>query len=469
MSRRSSAEPSPDNPHALRLSAGGCAESGTPAADAPGVVVAAVRRGSAAAEAGLTVGDRILEINGRGLRDAIDFQFYAADERLRLTVERAGRARPFVMAVQPPPGGLGLGLELEPPRTRDIATCSNKCVFCFIHQNPRGLRRSLYVKDDDFRLSFLHGNYITLTDLDEAALARIVEQRLSPLYVSVHATDPDLRHELLGRPRHSADILPRLRRLAQAGIRMHAQVVLCPDLNDGAQLERTVFELVPLHPQITTVAVVPVGLTRHRERLPQLRTLETAEARALVSTVEGWQAQLHARLGTRFVFLADEVYLLAGVALPESDAYEGFPVIEDGVGLVRRFEDDFARTLARRRRTAEAATPVTVVTGEMYAPRLERLLADVPGARAQVAAVPNEFYGRGIGVAGLLTGRDIIRHLGAQPDLGGAVLVPGAAVRDGDGVFLDDLTPAELARDLGVPVRVVAPTAAALLAALRRP
>jgi putative radical SAM enzyme (TIGR03279 family) len=466
MNRRSSAEPAVRSPHALRLIDAVCTGPGTPGDEPEGVVVAVVQRGSAAAEAGFVAGDRILEINGRTLRDAIDFQFYAADERLRLTVERAGRARPFSVVLRPRPGGLGL--ELEPPRPRDIATCSNKCVFCFIHQNPRGLRRSLYVKDDDFRLSFLHGNYVTLTDLDEAALARIVEQRLSPLYVSVHATDPQLRHYLLGNPRHSADILPRLRRLARAGIRMHAQVVLCPDLNDGAQLERTVYELAPLSPQVTTVAVVPVGLTRHRERLPQLRPLEAAEARALVSTVEGWQTRFAERLGTRFVFLADEVYLLAGAPLPVADAYEGFPIIEDGIGLVRRFEDDFARSLARRRTAVETAATATVVTGEMYGPRLERLLAGVPGARARVAAVPNEFYGRGIGVAGLLTGRDILRHLAGLTELGDTVLVPGVAVRDGDGVFLDDLTPADLARDLGVPVRVVAPTAPALLTALRR-
>jgi len=408
------------------------------------VTVAAVAPRSAAARAGLAPGDRIVAVNGHPLRDAIDFQFHAGDERLALTVE------------------------LAPPRPGDIATCANKCVFCFIHQLPKGMRRSLYVKDDDFRLSFLHGNYITLSDLDEASFERIIEQRLSPLYISVHATDPELRHALLGRPRHSAEILPRLERLAKAGIRMHAQIVLCPDLNDGVHLERTVAELAPLHPHVATTAIVPVGLTRHRERLPALRSLTPDEARALVAAADGWQRRGLAELGSRFVFLADEIYLLAGLPLPDARAYEGFPVAEDGIGLVRRFEDGFARSIARRRRPVRGEA-LTLVTGELFALRLRSLLAGggYDPATVRVAAVPNDFFGPAIGVAGLLTGRDIQRHLAQAPELGRAVLVPAVAVRDGDGTFLDDLTPADLARDLGVPVRVVQPTPGALLRAIR--
>jgi putative radical SAM enzyme (TIGR03279 family) len=429
---------------------------------AEGVVVASVRPRTAAAAAGVCAGDRILAVNGQPLRDAIDFQFHAADDRLVLAVDRGGQPHALTVARD----RAELGLELEAPRPSEIATCANACVFCFIHQLPRGMRRSLYVKDDDYRLSFLHGNYITLSDLDEAALARIVEQRLSPLYVSVHATDPELRHRLLGKPRHPAAILPRMERLARAGIRMHAQIVLCPGLNDGPHLERTVRELAPLHPAVATTAIVPVGLTRHRARLPALRTLTDEEARALVAAVEGWQRQCLAALGSRFVFLGDEVYLQAGQPLPPAPAYEGFAVAEDGIGLVRRFEDGFERAL-RRFHAPAVPRAVTVVTGELYAPRLAALLARMPGpARARVAAVPNERFGRGIGVAGLLTGADIQRHLAGLPDLGDAVLVPSVTVRDVDGVFLDDLTPADLARDLGVPVRVVEPTGAALLRAV---
>ncbi|MGH7344283.1 MAG: DUF512 domain-containing protein [Candidatus Rokuibacteriota bacterium] len=428
------------------------------------MTVAAIAARTPAAAAGLAPGDRIVAVNGHPLRDAIDFQFHAGDERLTLTVERAGVTSTKRLQRRGP----ALGLELAAPRPGDIATCANKCVFCFIHQLPKGMRKSLYVKDDDFRLSFLHGNYITLSDLDEASFERIIEQRLSPLYISVHATDPELRHALLGRPRHSAEILPRLERLAKAGIRMHAQIVLCPDLNDGVHLERTVFELAPLHPHVATTAIVPVGLTRHRERLPALRSLAPDEARALVATADRWQRRWLAELGSRFLFLADEIYLLAGLSLPPAASYEGFPIAEDGIGLVRRFEDGFNRLVTRRKRTPRADA-LTVVTGELFAPRLRALLAHsgFDPATVRVAAVPNDFFGPAIGVAGLLTGRDIQRQLATQPDLGRAVLVPAVAVRDGEGIFLDDLTPADLTRDLGVPVKVVQPTPSALLKAIR--
>ena len=436
-----------------------------PRSSAEGVVVATVRPRTAAAAAGLAVGDRIMAINGRPLRDAIDFQFYGAEDRLDLSVERQGHPRALRLTRRP---GLELGVELEAPRPGDIATCANKCVFCFIHQLPRGMRKSLYVKDDDFRLSFLHGNYITLSDLDEPSFERILEQRLSPLYVSVHATDPELRWALLGKPRHSAEILPRLERLAKAGIRVHAQIVLCPDLNDGIHLERTVHDLAPLHPHVATTAIVPVGLTRHRERLPSLRTLTDAEADALVDTVEGWQERFRPQLDSGFVFLGDEVYLQAGRPLPPADAYEGFPIAEDGIGLVRRFEDGMARVRTRAR-TDAAPRRVTVVSGALYGPRLARMLQDLPlgGVDARVVPVPNEFFGGSVAVAGLLTGQDIQRHLAAQGDLGDAVLFPAVALRDGDGVFLDDLTPADLARALEVPVVAVEPEPRALLRALR--
>jgi putative radical SAM enzyme (TIGR03279 family) len=435
-----------------------CAETG-PA----GVVVAAVRQRTPAARAGLSVGDRIVAINGERLRDVIDFHFHVGATELQLSVERDGRTRSAVLRR----AGPDLGLELEAPRPGEIDTCSNKCVFCFIHQLPRGMRKSLYVKDDDFKLSFLHGNYITLTDLDEDELRRIEEQRLSPLYISVHATDPDLRHRLLGRPRVCREILPVMERLAKAGIVMHAQIVLVPDWNDGAHLERSVRELARLHPGVATTAVVPVGLTRHREKLPELRALTGAEAGDLARTIEGWQREFLRSLGTRFVWASDEVYLEAGRPVPASTAYEGFPVIEDGIGLVRRFCDGFAKATRRLPEGLAARRTVTVVTGAMFAPLLRHLLdrIGVRGLRVELAPVVNDWFGHGIGVAGLLTGQDIAAQLEGLP-LGDEVLVPAVAIRDGAGVFLDDLSPADLSTSLGVPVRPVETTPSALAAAL---
>lgn len=437
-------------------------------AEGEGVVVAAVMARTPASRAGLRPGDRIVAINGAPLRDVIDFHFHAGEDRLRLSVERDGRSRTARLLRS----GSDLGLQLEAPRPAEIATCANKCVFCFIHQLPKGMRRSLYVKDDDFRLSFLHGNYITLTDLEEAELARIEAQRLSPLYVSVHATDPELRHALLGRPRVRRELLPVMERLARAGIAMHAQIVLCPDWNDGAHLARTVHELARLHPAVPTTAVVPVGLTRHRERLPSLRAVTVEEAGVLVRRIESWQREFRDTLGTRFVWAADELYLQAGLPLPAAAEYEGFSVAEDGIGLVRRFEDAFARAVSRRPARLPRPRHVTVVTGEMFAPRM-RALVDrvvVDGLRVSLVAVANEFFGRGIGVAGLLTGRDIQRELeqgrAGGRDLGDEVLVPAVAIRDGVGVFLDDLTPADLAASLETPVTAVEPDAPGFLAAL---
>jgi putative radical SAM enzyme (TIGR03279 family) len=428
-----------------------------------GVVVAAVGARTPAARAGLAPGDRILAINGADLRDVIDFHFHAGEERLALTVERGGRCRVAVIVRRGP----GLGLELEAPRPSEISTCANKCVFCFIHQLPRGMRKSLYVKDDDFRLSFLHGNYITLTDLDEPALRRIEEQRLSPLYVSVHATDPELRHRLLGRPRVKRDLLPVMERLCRAGIAIHAQIVLCPDWNDGPHLEQSVRDLARLHPGVRTTAVVPVGLTRHRERLPALRRLTDEEARTLVAHVGAWQREFLASLGTRFVFGGDELYLQAGTSLPLAREYEGFAIVEDGVGLVRRFEDGFARGKARLPSRVQRPRRVTAVTGEMFGPRLSALVDSIHVSNLSIDVVPiaNEWFGKSIGVAGLLTGQDIQAQLAGRV-VGDEVLVPATAIRDGAGVFLDDLTPDEIGAALGTRVRPVEPTASAFLRAV---
>lgn len=423
-----------------------------------------IRPRSPAAVAGLLPGDRLLAINGVPLRDPIDFHFQAGEKVLRIDLDRAGTRGAVTLMRR---WGKGLGLELSAPKPGEIITCANKCVFCFVHQLPRGMRKSLYVKDNDYRLSFLHGNYVTLTDLPDDDIQRIIDQRLSPLYVSVHATDPDLRHRLLGEPRTRLDILPLMERLAGAGITMHAQIVLCPALNDGPHLERSVRELSTLHPGVATVAVVPVGLTRHRDRLPQLRSVSREEAREIALTVNSWQREMKKRLGTRFVYLADEFYLTAGIEPPPARHYEGFPLIENGVGLVRRFTDRFLREIGRLPRAARSRRKVNVVTGTMFAPRLASLLelVSVDGVEVSVVPVANDFFGRAIGVAGLLTGQDILSELSRRP-LADPILVPAVALREGDGLFLDDLSPKEIEIRLGTRVKAIDAVPRALLNAL---
>ena len=428
-----------------------------------GVRVLAVDPKGLASRAGLRPGDRLLRVNGQDLRDLVDFHVQAGDEQLAIDVDRGGRPCSVVLERK---WGKDLGLECEPPAPAEISTCANKCVFCFIHQLPPGLRKSLYVKDDDYRLSFLHGNYITLTDLPDSEVDRIVDLRLSPLYISVHATDPTLRHFLLGSPKTiKGDLMERLRRLADAGIRLHTQIVLCPGLNDGPHLERTVRELSELHPGVNTVAVVPVGLTRHRDGLYPLRSITPEEARVTLEAIHGWQANFLDRLGTRLVFAADELYLQARQAIPPAAAYEDFSVVEDGVGLVRRFEDEFRRLAGRPGRPRwRGQRAATIVTGELFGPILTPWLGRlrVPGLRADVAPVPNEFFGRAITVAGLLTGQDVARALSGRP-LGDVVLVPRVALTETKGVFLDDVAPEDLSRALGVPIVTVEASARGLI------
>jgi putative radical SAM enzyme (TIGR03279 family) len=428
-----------------------------------GVRVLAVDPKGLAARAGLKPGDRLLRVNGQGLRDLVDFHVQAGEEELAIDVERGGRPCSVVVERK---WGRDLGLECEPPAAAEISTCANKCVFCFIHQLPPGLRKSLYVKDDDYRLSFLHGNYITLTDLPDSEVQRIVDLRLSPLYISVHATDPVLRHFLLGSPKTiKGDLMERLRRLTAAGIRLHAQIVLCPGLNDGSHLERTVRELGELHPGVATVAVVPVGLTRHRDGLYPLRAITSAEASETLDAIHEWQAGFVSRHGTRLVFAADELYLQANRPIPPAAAYEDFAVVEDGIGLVRRFEDDLLHLAARPGRPRwRGERAVTVVTGELFGPILARLLEGfhVPGLRARIVPVPNEFFGRAITVAGLLTGQDVAQALSGRP-LGDAVLLPRVALTETKGVFLDDVFPEDLARHLEAPIVIVESTARGLV------
>src|SRR5438093_4123004 len=294
---------------------------------------------SVAERIGLRAGEEIHQLNGKPLLDVIDFQFNAANIGRRTTIQTQDRTITFVRREWE-----SFGLEFEPI---EPMTCKNQCVFCFVHQNPKNVRRSLHIKDEDYRLSFLFGNYLTLTNVHEAEMQRIIQQRLSPLYVSVHATEPELRRKLLGIEEYDG-FMAKVERLAKAGIEMHGQVVLCPGLNDGVHLERTIDDLLKFYPKVASVAIVPVGLTEHRKNLPLLRPFITEHGRELIAHVTPIQKKLKRTIGTPFAFLGDEIYIIAGVAIPPASHYADFPQIENGVGMVRTFLTQFHRALRSR-------------------------------------------------------------------------------------------------------------------------
>jgi putative radical SAM enzyme (TIGR03279 family) len=408
--------------------------------------IASVEPGGLAARLGLEPGERILEINGVELHDEIDFSHQITEEFLELRVRgRDGVVREVEGRRE---YGVPFGVEFE---ARQPKRCHNNCVFCFVYQHPKGVRKELLIKDDDYVLSFIHGNFITLTNLGDAEFQRILDERLSPLYVSVHATDPEVRVRMMKNPK-SGLILQQIDRLAAAGIEMHTQLVICPGLNDGAVLSRSIADLAARHPAVRTISVVPVGLTKHRERLPQLRLLRAQEAAAILVELHALQEGFLRERGTRLVFAADEMYVEAGAGVPPAEAYEGFEQHENGIGMLRMTTDRWLRgeegIVARDGRPERVA----VVTGTSAAPTLRDLLARRPpsGVEADLCVVRNDYFGETVTVSGLLTGIDIERALHERRGFD-RVLLPPNCLKEGE-IFLDDRTRGELARALGVPV-----------------
>jgi putative radical SAM enzyme (TIGR03279 family) len=395
--------------------------------------IADIAPGSAAEGLGIRKGDSIVSLNGEEVHDVIDYRFLVADEHISITLlSREGRSRTFTLDKEPDDA---LGLEFAPLR---ITRCRNKCIFCFVDQMPAGCRKSLYVKDDDYRASFLYGNYITLGALSESGLQRIFDQRLSPLYVSVHSTDPALRSFIIGNKK-APDIMASLRRLAAGGIRMHTQIVLCPGVNDGRFLDRTLDDLSGLFPAVSSVAVVPVGVTAFRKGLYPLRTFTAREARTVLRAITLRGAELKKRLGTRLLFASDEFYIKAGAPFPPVSFYEDFPQIENGVGMVA----DFLRDAGRTRLPARIAPlKATIVTGASFSPVLKDTLARlkcVQGLTVKLATVPNRFFGPAVTVAGLLTGGDIAAALEGKRT-GDLVIVPVDALKEDEQTFLDGMS-----------------------------
>lgn len=418
--------------------------------------IAAVTERSPAAEAGVKAGDLLIAIDDSDVRDWLDFQFLASDTAHEFTFERSGDSFTIELVRE---WGEEFGLELPDEKIR---CCGNHCTFCFIDQNPKGLRRTLYVKDEDYRLSLTFGNYITLTNLEPWEIDRIIEQNLSPLYVSVHATDPVVRRKLI-RSRHTDEILPILARLTSAGIRMHTQIVLVPEVNDQGCLEQTLTDLESMVPMIETVAIVPVGLTAHREGLPELREHTKTEAAALIDGITNRQRLALARHGGRVYFLADEFYLLARRPLPPADEYEEFPQIENGVGMIRRFETDLAKTdqliTPATARFSKQPKQVRLLTGELFAPVLREQIIPALARTGEkgafdieVSAVQNRLFGSPVTVAGLLGGADIIEAVGKQPGTDRVLLSP--EMFNSDGFTLDGLTAADISRTIDCPVQI---------------
>lgn len=394
-------------------------------------------------------GHELVTVNGREVRDSLDFQFLASDEMVELTFEDRGGKEQSFRVDNLYPGALGLTFEDE-----NVRRCRCNCVFCFVRQQPRRMRRSLYVRDEDYRLSFTHGNYITLSNVNQADLDRIVEQRLSPLYVSVHTTDDELRRQMLGN-RRLQPILPQLNWLVERGIRLHTQAVICPGINDGKALQDTIDDLAALQPGLATLAVVPVGLTRYREHLPRLRRPDAREAEQSIDMVERFQQKNLTLHGTRFVWPSDEYYLLAGRRIPPLSHYEDMEQWENGVGMIRQATVDFNR---RRRflRGSSRATRVVLLTGMAASEWLKRTVVQFAreiGLNVKLIPVVNRFWGEMVTVSGLLTGADMLAAaIPARREFDLAVLPPNCL--NSEGLCLDDMSLDEFRKRLGRPVMV---------------
>ena len=419
-----------------------------------GVEICDVAPESLGADMELEAGDRIIKVNGRTVRDYLDFRFHTAGETELVLEVRKKNGDDWELELERGEGeDFGLTFEHIVPRQ-----CANECIFCFCNGNPADARPSLFIKDEDIRLSFLYGNYTTLTSITEDEMRRIVEQRLSPQYVSVHATDLDVRAYLLGIDKQRADISEKISRLLEAGIEVHAQVVLCPRINDGDVLRKTIFDLAAEYPRITSVAIVPLGLTRYNTD-PRLTAVTPEFCRNVIDQVTAIQNQLRAEIGTNFALLGDEIYLRAGRSIPTTSHYGEYPQIEDGVGMVRAFVNEFGKVTKRIERDGDKNLKDrsgTILTGTLFAPVLRKLidkLNDRFGSRLIVEPVANGYFGGDVSVAGLLTGRDLLSARARVK--GDFVLIPRQMLKSDEEIMLDGMRIEEVAQSFGVPVHAI--------------
>ena len=430
-------------------------------------VIKAVEPGSIAEELELVPGDVLVSVNGQPVGDVLDYHYLINEEYLEILVRKAD-GEEWELEIEKEYEE-DLGIEFENGLMDDYRSCSNKCIFCFIDQLPKGMRKNLYFKDDDSRLSFLQGNYVTLTNMSDADVERIITYRLEPVNISFQTMNPELRCRML-QNRFAGDALKKAQRFYEAGIVMNGQIVLCKGINDSAELECSIEKLSRYLPYLQSVSVVPVGLTEHREGLYPLEPFTREDAQKVLEQIHRWQDRLYREQGTHFIHAGDEWYLLAGQDLPKAENYDSYLQLENGVGMVRLFREELAEALAERRNDEPAAArKVTIATGMLAAPILQEAADQIgavyPGIKLQVIPVENHFFGERITVAGLLTGQDLKNQLSGR-DLGEELLLTENMFRDGEEVFLDDMTAEELSGALQVPVTIVKSDGKAFLEAV---
>lgn len=399
-------------------------------------------------------GDKLLSINDEELDDIFDYQFMTHDEELVVLIEKSD-GEEWELEIEKEYGE-DLGIEFEQGLMDEYHSCRNKCVFCFIDQMPKGMRDTLYFKDDDSRLSFLQGNYITLTNMTDDDVRRIVKYHLGPINISFHATNPELRCELLHN-RFAGDALKKVDILHEGGIEMNGQIVLCPGLNDGEELERSISDMAKYLPNLQSVSIVPVGLTKFRDNLYPLRSFTKEEAKSVLQTIHRWQEKIYKEYGTHFIHAGDEWYILAEESLPDEESYDGYLQLENGVGMLRLLEDEFEDALSQQEGDARIGH-LTIATGELVKEFLEELIGKFqekfPNIKVDIRAIRNDFFGPQITVSGLVTGQDLIGQL-KEKELGDALLLPCNMLRSGEKVFLDDITLEEVKEALQVQVDIV--------------
>ena len=410
--------------------------------------IISVDQNSVADQLGLRSGDILHSINDHEIKDVIDYMYYSASDQIDLVVERAGEMIDYAFEKDEEEP---LGLNFKTYLIEREMHCKNKCVFCFIDQLPKGMRDTLYFKDDDARLSFLMGNYITLTNLSSEDLERIIKMRMSPINISVHATDPETRVCMMKNP-HAADLLKIMRRFADAGIEMNCQIVLCRGLNDGAQLDRSLHDLYSLYPAVHSVSIVPVGLSDHRQGLAKLEGFDRESAAQVIDEVTAFGDYCVRQHGCRLFYLSDEFYIMAGRPIPAASYYDGYPQIENGVGLCRSLEDEFTEALAQLP-PSDKSISCGIVTGVSAAPLLESFVKLLQKKyrhfQAEVYPIRNDFFGHNITVSGLVTGQDIVRQL-KDRKLPKTLFIPRVMLRAQGDMFLDDMTPDQVEQALGV-------------------